>query len=92
MAVILRFAFEHMQAEHGGSVYLRLSTRPIEQPERTHDRRTLAAAILAGAYWLREPAAGLASSRWSAWARSCPRCWRRPMSSATICPGSACWW
>jgi pyruvate dehydrogenase E1 component len=57
MAVILRFAFEHLQAEDGGSVYLRLSTRPVEQPERTMIP-DLAAATLAGAYWLREPAAG----------------------------------
>jgi pyruvate dehydrogenase E1 component len=57
MAVILRFAFEHMQAEHGSSVYLRLSTRPIEQPDRTLDA-DLTASILAGAYWLRAPAAG----------------------------------
>jgi pyruvate dehydrogenase E1 component len=57
MAVILRFAFEHMQAEHGSAVYLRLSTRPVEQPERAVDAG-LTAAILEGAYWLREPAAG----------------------------------
>jgi pyruvate dehydrogenase E1 component len=57
MAVILRFAFEHLQAENGGSVYLRLSTRPVEQPERTMTPE-LAAATLAGAYWLREPEPG----------------------------------
>jgi pyruvate dehydrogenase E1 component len=57
MAVILRFAFEYLQAEDGGSIYLRLSTRPVEQPERTMTPE-LAAATLAGAYWLREPAAG----------------------------------
>ena len=57
MAVIMRFAFEHLQAEDGGSVYLRLSTRPVEQPERTMTG-ALAAATLQGAYWLREPAPG----------------------------------
>jgi pyruvate dehydrogenase E1 component len=57
MAVILRFAFEHLQAEDGSSIYLRLSTRPVAQPERTMTP-DLAAATLAGAYWLREPAAG----------------------------------
>ena len=34
VAVMLRWAFEHMQAPDGGSVYLRLSTRQIAQPER----------------------------------------------------------
>jgi pyruvate dehydrogenase E1 component len=57
MALVLRFAFEHMQAEHGSSVYLRLSTRPIEQPDRTIDA-DLTASVLAGAYWLRAPAEG----------------------------------
>jgi pyruvate dehydrogenase E1 component len=57
MAVIMRFAFEHLQAEDGGSVYLRLSTRPVEQPERAMTE-ALAAATLEGAYWLREPAPG----------------------------------
>ena len=40
--------------DDGGSVYLRLSTRTIEQPQRamTGD---LAADIVAGAYWLRRP-------------------------------------
>ncbi len=57
MAVILRFAFEHMQAEHGSSVYLRLSTRPVEQPERAMTAE-LAAAAIEGGYWLREPGAG----------------------------------
>ncbi len=57
LGVIMRFAFEHLQAEDGGSVYLRLSTRPIEQQKREMSA-DLAAGILAGAYWLREPAAG----------------------------------
>jgi pyruvate dehydrogenase E1 component len=43
-----------LRDETGGSVYLRLSTRPIEQIERimTPDLRQ---AIVDGAYWLREP-------------------------------------
>ncbi len=57
LAVIMRFAFEHLQAEDGCSIYLRLSTRPIDQPERAMSD-ALAAAILAGAYWLRAPAPG----------------------------------
>jgi pyruvate dehydrogenase E1 component len=57
VAVVMRFAFEHLQAADGESIYLRLSTRPIDQPERELDH-ALAAAVLAGAYWLRPPAAG----------------------------------
>jgi pyruvate dehydrogenase E1 component len=43
-----------LRDETGGSVYLRLSTRPIEQIKRdmTPDLRQ---AIVDGAYWLREP-------------------------------------
>jgi len=52
--VILRFAFEHMQREDGGSAYLRLSTRAIEQPKRTMDA-ALAQDIVAGGYWMRRP-------------------------------------
>ena len=38
----------------GGAVYLRLSTRPVEQPKRTIDE-TLARDMVDGAYWLRPP-------------------------------------
>src|SRR6201996_7206524 len=56
LAVIMGWAFEHMQAAagEGGSVYLRLSTRSIDQvqrimtPDLQHD-------ITQGAYWLRKP-------------------------------------
>ncbi len=56
LAIIMRWGFEHMQREagEGGSVYLRLSTRTIEQVARPlaavqhHD-------ITEGAYWLRKP-------------------------------------
>ena len=40
--------------DDGGSVYLRLSTRTIDQPQRAMTR-DLAADIVAGAYWLRRP-------------------------------------
>lgn len=40
--------------EKGGSVYLRLSTRPIEQIVRPMDDK-LRADIIQGAYWLRRP-------------------------------------
>jgi pyruvate dehydrogenase E1 component len=60
LAVILRFAFEHMQRpggtgpDAGGSAYLRLSTRSVSQPQRTLSR-TDQADIVAGAYWMRRP-------------------------------------
>ena len=56
LATILRFAFEHLQDPDGGSIYLRLSTRPVEQPEREMTN-ALAAATLEGGYWLRPPGA-----------------------------------
>jgi pyruvate dehydrogenase E1 component len=46
-----------MQAADGGSVYLRLSTRALEQPEREISP-TLEADIVAGGYWMRSPAPG----------------------------------
>ena len=67
LAVIMRWAFDYMQKsggevsernwlrdETGGSVYLRLSTRPVEQIQRkmTSD---LAQQVVDGAYWLRKP-------------------------------------
>jgi len=68
VAAILAFALDYIQRdgeeeasernwlrdETGGSVYLRLSTRPIEQISRTMTP-TLRQAIVDGAYWLREP-------------------------------------
>jgi len=68
LSTILRFAFDYIQRsgdgdpderswlrdQTGGSVYLRLSTRPLEQPSRTIDP-ALARAIVDGAYWMREP-------------------------------------
>src|SRR5207248_1230495 len=55
LAVLLRWAFDAIQRADGESVYFRLSTRPVEQPERAVDAG-LAEAVVAGAYWLREPA------------------------------------
>ena len=68
LAVILAFAFDYIQRnaegepsernwlrdETGGSVYLRLSTRPIEQIKRAMTGE-LRQAIVDGAYWLRKP-------------------------------------
>ena len=68
LAAILSFSLDYIQRdgegeasernwlrdETGGSVYLRLSTRPIEQISRTMTP-ALRQAIVDGAYWLREP-------------------------------------
>ncbi len=57
LAVVLPWALNHLQEAHGGSVYLRLSTRPLEQPRRvfsTEERE----AIVQGAYWLVPPRQG----------------------------------
>ncbi len=68
LAVILRFALDYIQRdggdkssernwlrdETGGSIYLRLSTRPIEQVQRQMTAE-LRQAVVDGAYWLREP-------------------------------------
>ncbi|GGB64762.1 transketolase [Blastomonas aquatica] len=53
VALMMGWAFAHMQADAGSSVYLRLTTRVIEQVTRT-DTAWEDDAI-AGAYWLREP-------------------------------------
>jgi pyruvate dehydrogenase E1 component len=68
LATIMRFGFDYMQRdgegdpdettwlrdETGGSIYLRLSTRTMDQPQRamTPD---LARDIVNGAYWMRRP-------------------------------------
>jgi len=57
VAVMMAWGFEHMQKPEGASVCLRLVTRPIDQPQRDMNVE-LRENILAGAYWLREPAPG----------------------------------
>ncbi|KKC27123.1 transketolase [Sphingomonas sp. SRS2] len=56
LALMMRWAFEHMQADDGGSVYLRLTTRALEQIERPDDGWHEDA--LKGGYWLMRPAPG----------------------------------
>ena len=70
LAVMLRFAMDYIQRDGegnpdertwlrdqtGGSVYLRLSTRPIDQPRRPMTNK-VAQGIIDGGYWLREPGA-----------------------------------
>jgi pyruvate dehydrogenase E1 component len=58
LAVILRFALAHIQEPAGSSIYLRLSTRPVEQPQRELTAE-LAQSMVEGGYWLREPAPGV---------------------------------
>jgi pyruvate dehydrogenase E1 component len=55
LAAIMEWGFGHMQANDGGSVYLRLSTRPLPQIERALDAPRKA-EIVAGAYWVQPPA------------------------------------
>jgi pyruvate dehydrogenase E1 component len=57
LAIVMRWAFAHLQAKEGGSVYLRLTTRAIAQPTRTM-ADALAGEVLAGAYWLTPPRQG----------------------------------
>ena len=57
LAVAMGWGFEHMQRTDGCSVYLRLSTRPIPQPARAMSE-ALARDMIAGAYWMKEPAVG----------------------------------
>ena len=73
LAVILQWSFEYMRRdggegddtpapgwlrdEKGGSVYLRLSTRPVDQPPRPMTPE-LEHDILQGGYWLRVPEPG----------------------------------
>jgi pyruvate dehydrogenase E1 component len=56
LAAIMKWGFGHMQGEagEGGSIYLRLSTRTIEQPQRIMTPE-LEGGIAEGAYWLRRP-------------------------------------
>ncbi len=60
LAVIMRWGFDYMQrdaalsGEDGGSVYLRLSTRPLDQLKRIVTGE-LERDIVAGGYWLRKP-------------------------------------
>ena len=56
LAAIMRWSFAHMQVPDGGSVYLRLTTRAINQVAR--DGSDWEADALKGGYWLRPPAPG----------------------------------
>ena len=70
LAAIMAWAFDYMQRDgapadgadwlrdrKGGSVYLRLSTRELQQPDRVLSD-DLRSQVIAGGYWLRAPAPG----------------------------------
>lgn len=68
LSVIMDWSFDYMQREGkgghdprtwlrdeaGGSIYLRLTTRPLEQPVR-RESDAFRQGVVDGAYWLREP-------------------------------------
>lgn len=70
LSIITNWAFDYMQRdgtvnlnehtwlrdETGGSVYLRLSTRPLHQPQ-TRKSEDFATSVINGAYWVRQPGA-----------------------------------
>jgi pyruvate dehydrogenase E1 component len=56
LALLMGWSFEHLQADDGGSVYLRLTTRSIAQVARDDD--AWEADALRGGYWLKRPAEG----------------------------------
>lgn len=53
LALVMRWAFQHLQDPDGGSVYLRLTTRAIPQIARDGD--AWEADMLKGGYWLKPP-------------------------------------
>jgi len=53
LTAIMEWSFTHLQADDGGSVYLRLTTRNIPQITRSDD--SWKADTLKGGYWLKRP-------------------------------------
>ena len=51
LAILMRYAFVHMQDPDGSAVWLRLSTRHLAQKERDLDPES----VIAGAHWVRKP-------------------------------------
>lgn len=56
LAVLMEWSFNHLQADDGGSVYLRLTTRNIAQPVRADDGWRQGS--IDGGYWLKPPGPG----------------------------------
>ena len=57
LAEIMRWGFEYMQADDGGAVALRLSTRMLDQPDREMTEE-LRGQVTRGGYWLQPPETG----------------------------------
>ena len=57
MCEIVRWSFTHLQADDGGAVYLRLSSRPLSQPDRALSPPVVR-EVIDGAYWLVPPQEG----------------------------------
>jgi pyruvate dehydrogenase E1 component len=57
LGALLAHALRHVQEADGSSVYLRLSTRPLAQPERTMTE-ALRQGIIEGGYWVHQPQEG----------------------------------
>ncbi|MBC7520288.1 MAG: transketolase, partial [Sandarakinorhabdus sp.] len=56
LAALMAWSFAHLQADDGGSVYLRLTTRNIVQPVREDDGWRQGS--IDGGYWLKPPGPG----------------------------------
>ena len=54
LSIIMNYGFNYLQDENGGSIYLRLTTRSIEQPLRDINHE-LKQNVIKGGYWLRKP-------------------------------------
>ncbi|MDG1882833.1 MAG: transketolase, partial [Alphaproteobacteria bacterium] len=54
LSIIMNYGFNYLQDEDGGSIYLRLTTRSIEQPLREINHE-LKQNVIKGGYWLRKP-------------------------------------
>lgn len=54
LTAVVAWSLGHLQDDDGGSVYLRLSTRALDQPAREMTPE-LRAAVVAGGYWLVPP-------------------------------------
>ncbi len=57
LAILMRFGLDYMQQPKGSSIYLRLSTRSLLQPQRTLSP-VQAQSVIDGGYWYAEPEAG----------------------------------
>jgi pyruvate dehydrogenase E1 component len=56
LAALMEWSFHHLQADDGGSVYFRLTTRNIAQPVRSED--SWRQGSIDGGYWLKPPGPG----------------------------------